>query len=137
MIVFRMRMCSSRVLLGLESSARTRSHNQHSSADVFDSSPVEGCKYERCLRYISTDGHTLVTTSWRKWVDYVKRSCTFVMHLGMHFCELICKIFQPDCHNNLNCPCMILHFTQFECARSVAQSAFACQCVRVESCWML
>ena len=56
-IVFRVKMCLSRVLFGLESSARARSRNQRSRANVFESSPVGGCKYERYVRYISTDEH--------------------------------------------------------------------------------
>ena len=47
-------MCSSRVLLGLESSARARSRNQRSRADMFESSHVGGCKYKMYVRYIST-----------------------------------------------------------------------------------
>ena len=50
-----MPMCLSRVLLGLESSAHARSHNHRSRADVFESSPVGGCKYERYVRYVRTD----------------------------------------------------------------------------------
>ena len=62
-IVFCMPMCSSRVMLGLESSAHACSRDWLSFADVFESSPVGGCKYKRYVRYISTDEHTLVTTS--------------------------------------------------------------------------
>ena len=47
--------CSSRVLFGLELSARARSRNRILQADVFGSSPVGGCKYESYVRYISTD----------------------------------------------------------------------------------
>ena len=54
-IEFRMPMCSSLFLLGLESSAQSGSCNQSSRADVFESSPVGGCKYERYVRLISTD----------------------------------------------------------------------------------
>ena len=50
-----MPMCSSRVLFGLELIARAWSRDRLSRADVFDSSPVGGFKYERCVRYISTD----------------------------------------------------------------------------------
>ena len=50
-----MPMCSSRVLLGLELSARAQSHDQISRADVFESSPVGGCRYKRYVQYISTD----------------------------------------------------------------------------------
>ena len=53
-IRFRVPICSSRVLLGLESSVRDRSRNRLSRADVFESSPVRGCKYERYVQYIST-----------------------------------------------------------------------------------
>ena len=56
-IGFRMPMCSSRVLLGLESSARTQLRNHRSRADVFESIPVGGCKYERYVQYASTDEH--------------------------------------------------------------------------------
>ena len=54
-IVFRMPMCSIRVLFGLESSARSRSRDRLSGSDVFKLSPVGGCKYERYVLYISTD----------------------------------------------------------------------------------
>ena len=50
-----MPMCSSRVLFGLELSARDRSRDRLSRADMFESSHVGGCKYERYVRYISTD----------------------------------------------------------------------------------
>ena len=50
-----MMMCSSRVLLILESSARARWRSHRSRADVCDLSPVGGCKYERYVRYVSTD----------------------------------------------------------------------------------
>ena len=50
-----MPMCLSRVLFGLESSARARSRDRLSRADVFDSSPVGGCKYKKYVLYISTD----------------------------------------------------------------------------------
>ena len=49
-------------MLGLGSSARARSRDRLSRADMFKSSPVGGCNYERYIRYISTDEHTLVTT---------------------------------------------------------------------------
>ena len=62
-IGFGMPMCSSQVLLGLGSSARDRSHSHRSRADVCESSPVGGCKYKRYVQYVSTDEHTLVTTS--------------------------------------------------------------------------
>ena len=32
--------------------------NHRSCADVLESSPVGGCKYERCVRYVSTDEHS-------------------------------------------------------------------------------
>ena len=88
-----MPMCLSRVLLGLESSARARSCNHRSRSGVCESSIVGGCKYERYVRYVSTDEHTLVTTLCRKLVDYVERSCSFVMHLCVKFCKVICEIF--------------------------------------------
>ena len=47
-------MCSSRVLLGLESSARAWLRDLLSRADVFESSPIRGCKYESYVHYIST-----------------------------------------------------------------------------------
>ena len=50
-------------MLGLESSAHARPRNHRLRADVCESSPVGGCKYERYIRYVSTDEHTLVTTS--------------------------------------------------------------------------
>ena len=50
-----MPMCSSRVLFGLESSARARSRDRILRADVFELSPVGGCNYERYVRYISID----------------------------------------------------------------------------------
>ena len=56
-----MPMCSSQVRLELESIARAQSHNQHSRADVFESSPVGGCKYKRYVRYISTDEQLRLT----------------------------------------------------------------------------
>ena len=56
-IGFRVTMCSSRVLLGLKLSARARSRNRILRADVFNLSPVRGCKYERYVRYISTYEH--------------------------------------------------------------------------------
>ena len=62
-IGFRMPMCSSQVMLGLESSARDRSRNDRSRADVCESSPVGGCKYKSYVRYVSTDEHTLIATS--------------------------------------------------------------------------
>ena len=52
-----MPMCSSQVLLGLESSVRAWSRNQRSLADVYESSPVGDCKCERYVQYISTDEH--------------------------------------------------------------------------------
>ena len=58
-----MPLCSSRVLFRLESSARALSCDQILRADMFELSPVGGCKYERYVRYISIDEHTLVTTS--------------------------------------------------------------------------
>ena len=54
-IGFRMPICLSRVLLVLESSARVWSLSHSSRADVCESSPVGGCKYERYVRYVSTD----------------------------------------------------------------------------------
>ena len=51
------RMCSSQVLLGLELSARNWPRSHRSCADLCKSRPVEGCKYERCVRYVSTDEH--------------------------------------------------------------------------------
>ena len=42
-------------MLGLDSSARDWSRDRLLRADVFESSPVRGCKYERYVRYISTD----------------------------------------------------------------------------------
>ena len=50
-------------LLGLESSARAWLHNQRSQADVFESSSVGGCKYERYVQYISTNEHHYVIMS--------------------------------------------------------------------------
>ena len=50
-----MPMCSSRVLFGLESSGRALSRNWLSHANVFELSPVGGCKYERYVRCISTN----------------------------------------------------------------------------------
>ena len=50
-------------MLGLESSARAWLRDRLLRADVFESIPVGRCKYERYIRYISTDKHTLVTTS--------------------------------------------------------------------------
>ena len=50
-----MPMCSSQVLLGLESSAHARSRSHRSRADVCESIPVGGCKYERYVLYVSTD----------------------------------------------------------------------------------
>ena len=80
-------------MLGLESSEHARSRHQLSRANVFDSNPVRVCKYERYVRYISTYEHTLGITTRRESVDYVKRSCNFVMHFGVQFCEVICEIF--------------------------------------------
>ena len=54
-IRFGMPMCSSRVLVGLESSARAWLRNQRSRADVSKLSPIVGCKYKRYVRYISND----------------------------------------------------------------------------------
>ena len=48
-------MCSSGVLLGLESSARDWLRSHRLPANVCESSPVEGCKYERYAHYVSTD----------------------------------------------------------------------------------
>ena len=78
----------------LDRSARARSRNWLLSANVFELSPVRvrSCKYKRYVRYISTYEHTLVTTSRRDGVDYVKRSCNFVMHFGVQFCEVICNV---------------------------------------------
>ena len=45
--------------MGLELSAHARLRNQRSCVDVFESSPVGGCKYERYIRYISTDEQKL------------------------------------------------------------------------------
>ena len=50
-----MPMCSSRVLFGLDSSTCAWSRNQCPRADVFESIPDGGCKYEKYVRYISTD----------------------------------------------------------------------------------
>ena len=46
---------SSRVLLGLASSARVRLRSYVSRAYVFESSHIWGCKYKRYVRYVSTD----------------------------------------------------------------------------------
>ena len=54
-IGFCMPMCLIQVLLGLELSARARSRNQRLRANVFESIPVGGFKYERYVQYISTD----------------------------------------------------------------------------------
>ena len=48
-------MCLSQVLLGLELSARAWSRSHRLRADVWESSPVGGCKYERYVWYVSTD----------------------------------------------------------------------------------
>ena len=56
-----MPMCSSRVLLGLESSARAQSRDRLLRADVFESSPVGGCEYKSYVRYISTDKHAYLS----------------------------------------------------------------------------
>ena len=56
-IGFCMPMCSSRLLLVLELSARDRSRSHCLRADVCKSIPVGGCKYERYVRYVSTDEH--------------------------------------------------------------------------------
>ena len=50
-----MPMCASQFLFGLESSTRAWSRNRLLRADMFKSSPVGGCKYERYVRCISTD----------------------------------------------------------------------------------
>ena len=47
-------------MLGLELIARARLRNRRLRADVFESSPVGGCKYERYVRYISTDGQLYI-----------------------------------------------------------------------------
>ena len=49
------RMCSSRVLLVLESSARDCLRSHCSRANLCELSPVGGCKYKRYVRYVSTD----------------------------------------------------------------------------------
>ena len=46
---------SSRVLLGLELCARVQLRSRRSRAYVFESIPVWGCKYKRYVRYVSTD----------------------------------------------------------------------------------
>ena len=62
-IGFRVPMCLSRFLLGLEASARAQLRDRISRDDVLESSPVRDCKYDKYVRYISTYKHTLVTTT--------------------------------------------------------------------------
>ena len=49
-----MPMCLSRVLLGLDLSARARSRSHRSRADVCELNTVGGCKYESYVQYVST-----------------------------------------------------------------------------------
>ena len=46
-----------------------------------------------CGCTIACRWHSIWLLAWRKWVDYVKRSWNFVIHLGMQFCEVTCEIF--------------------------------------------
>ena len=46
--------CVRRVVLGLESSVSARSHDWRLVVNVFELSPIGGCKYERYVRYINT-----------------------------------------------------------------------------------
>ena len=68
-----MPMCLSRVLLGLESSARAWSRNQRSCADVFKSSPVGGCKYEMYVRYISNDEQFYLNSIYFLYFHHMQR----------------------------------------------------------------
>ena len=53
-IDFSVPMCSSQVLLGLESSALARLRYPLLRDDVFELSPVRGCKNKRYIQFIST-----------------------------------------------------------------------------------
>ena len=70
-------MCSSRVLLGLESIARARLRNHRSCANVCDSSPVGGCKYERDVRYVSTDEQFLLKKQKYKYLLIHIKICMY------------------------------------------------------------
>ena len=62
---------SSRVLLGLASSARVRLRSYGSRDYLFDSSPILGCKYKRYVRYVSTDEQKFLKQAKYIWEVHV------------------------------------------------------------------